>query len=90
MGRGSVPMAMGTLTRSPVRRIGPAVGHVHNTIFHRRRGAVPMPMPMECWNLGRGRYATLRGFSYITMSILNSQVIARNDGWGAKTVLGGS
>ena len=90
VGRGAVPMAMGRLTGSPVCRLGRAVGDVKNTTFDGRRGSVPMPMPMEGWNLGWGRNATLRGFSFITMGVLDGQVVARDDGWRSKTVLGGS
>lgn len=49
----------------------------------------PMPMTMIGRNLELGRNATLRSFSFITMSVLDGQVVARDDGW-SKTILNGS
>lgn len=79
VGRGSVPMAMGRLSGS-VCRLSRVVGRMHNTIFDGRCGSVPMPMPMDGWNLGWGRNPTLRSFSFITLSVLDGQVVARDDG----------
>lgn len=90
VGHGSVPVAMGRISGSPVCRLGQAAGQIHNTFFDGPRGSVLMTMPLDGWKLEWGRNATLRSFSFITMSVLEGQIVAHDDGWRSKTILGSS